>query len=56
MPAFAAKPNIVTLYADDLGYGDLGCYSVDSKIPTPNLDKLAAESMRSTDAHSSSGI
>lgn len=55
-PAFAAKPNIVILYADDLGYGDLGCYNADSKIPTAHLDKLAAEGMRFTDAHSSSGI
>ena len=54
--AFAAKPNIVILYADDLGYGDLGCYNADSKMSTPNLDKLAAEGMRFTDAHSSSGI
>jgi arylsulfatase A len=55
-PAFAAKPNIVILYADDLGYGDLRCFNPDSKIPTPNLDKLAAEGTRFTDAHSSSGI
>jgi arylsulfatase A len=54
--AFAAKPNIVILYADDLGYGDLRCFNPDSKIPTPHLDKLAAEGMRFTDAHSSSGI
>lgn len=53
---FADKPNILILYADDLGYGDLGCYNKESKIPTPNLDKLAAEGMRFTDAHSSSGI
>jgi len=52
----AEKPNILILYADDLGYGDLGCYNPDSKIPTPNLDKLAAQGMRFTDAHSSSGI
>lgn len=49
-------PNVVVLYADDLGYGDLGCYAKDSKIPTPNLDRLAAEGLRCTDAHSSSGI
>ncbi len=54
--AFAAKPNIVILYADDLGFGDLRCFNPESKIPTPNLDKLAAEGTRFTDAHSSSGI
>lgn len=50
------KPNIVIIYADDLGYGDLSCLSAESKIPTPNLDKLASEGMHFTDAHSSSGI
>ncbi|MGC6426898.1 MAG: sulfatase family protein [Akkermansiaceae bacterium] len=55
-PAFAKPPNILILYADDLGYGDLGCYNADSKIPTPHLDQLAAEGMRFTDGHSSSGI
>ena len=49
-------PNIVILYADDLGYGDVGCYNDDSKIPTPHLDRLARQGMRFTDAHSSSGI
>lgn len=52
----AAPPNVLLLYADDLGYGDLGCYNPDSKIPTPHLDKLAASGMRFTDGHSSSGI
>jgi arylsulfatase A len=60
LPAFAApassKPNILILYADDLGFGDPGCYRGDSKIPTPNLDQLAAQGMRFTDGHSSSGI
>lgn len=51
-----ARPNIVILYADDLGYGDLGAQNPDSKIPTPHLDRLAQEGMRFTDAHSSSGI
>jgi arylsulfatase A len=46
------KPNIVVILADDLGYGDLGCYNGQSKIPTPHLDKLAAQGMRFTDAHS----
>ncbi|MEM8955836.1 MAG: arylsulfatase, partial [Verrucomicrobiota bacterium] len=52
----SASPNIVILYADDLGYGDLGCYNPESKIPTPHLDQLAADGMRFTDGHSSSGI
>ncbi|MDB4572450.1 sulfatase-like hydrolase/transferase [Akkermansiaceae bacterium] len=50
--AVAATPNIVFILADDLGYGDLACYNPTSKIPTPNLDKLASEGMRFTDAHS----
>ena len=50
------KPNILILYADDLGLGDLGCYNKASKIPTPHLDKLAHQGMRFTDGHSSSGI
>lgn len=48
--------NILLLYADDLGYGDLGCYNPDSKIPTPHLDRLAREGLRFSDAHSSSGV
>jgi len=59
-PSFAkaaeGRPNIVILYADDMGYGDLGVQNPQSKIPTPNLDKLAKAGMRFTDAHSSSGI
>jgi len=49
-------PNIVIIYADDMGYGDLNCQNENSKIPTPNLDKLASAGMRFNDAHSSSGI
>lgn len=45
------KPNVLLILADDLGYGDPQCYNKDSKIPTPNLDRLAAQSMRFTDAH-----
>ena len=52
----AQQPNVVILYADDMGFGDLGANNPDSKIPTPNFDKLAAEGMRFTDGHSSSGI
>jgi arylsulfatase A len=50
------QPNILILYADDMGFGDLACQNPDSKIPTPNLDRLAAEGMRFTDGHSSSGV
>lgn len=52
----AGLPNIVFIYADDLGYGDVGCYNPESKVPTPNLDRLAAEGMRFTDAHSPSTV
>ncbi|MES2697384.1 MAG: sulfatase-like hydrolase/transferase [Verrucomicrobiota bacterium] len=50
------RPNVVILYADDMGYGDLAIQNPESKIATPHLDKLAREGMRFTDAHSSSGI
>lgn len=50
------KPNIVYILADDLGYGDVGCYNPTSKIPTPNLDRLAQEGVRFTDAHSPSAV
>lgn len=59
-PALAAgpaRPNIIFILADDLGYGDVGCYKKQpSKIPTPNLDRLAREGMRFTDAHSPSSV
>lgn len=51
-----AQPNILILYADDMGYGDLGANNPQSKIPTPNLDRLAGEGLRFMDGHSSSGI
>ena len=50
------KPNLVYILADDLGYGDLSCYNPASKIPTPNLDRLAKEGVRFTDAHSPSTV
>src|SRR4051812_40809237 len=56
LAAAADKPNIVVILADDLGIGDLKSFNPDSKIPTPNLDKLAAAGMKFTDAHSASGV
>lgn len=51
-----ANPNIVFILADDLGYGDVSCLNPDSKISTPNLDRLATSGLRFTDAHSSSAV
>lgn len=51
----ADKPNIVLINADDLGYGDLSCYGA-TKITTPNIDRLAKEGRRYTDAHSASAV
>jgi len=49
------KPNVIFILADDLGYGDLGCYG-QSKIKTPNIDKLAAEGIRFTDCYAGSTV
>lgn len=46
-------PNIVFIYADDLGYGDLGCYGA-TQIQTPNIDRLAKQGLRFTNAHATS--
>ncbi len=51
-----AKPNIIIILADDLGYGDVGCYNSESKVATPNLDRLARQGIRFTDAHSPSTV
>ena len=44
------KPNVIFIVADDLGYGDLGCYRAQG-VSTPNVDKLAKEGARFTDCH-----
>ena len=49
-------PNIVFIMADDMGYGDVGCYNAESKIPTPNMDRLAKQGVLFTDAHSPSAV
>lgn len=50
-----AKPNIVLMVADDLGYNDLGCYGA-SLVKTPRIDALARQGVRFTDAHSMCAI
>lgn len=50
------KPNILIILADDMGYGDLKCYNSKSKINTQNIDKLATEGMRFTDAHAPAAV
>lgn len=54
-PAPAARPNIVVIFADDLGYGDLGCYG-HPIIRTPNLDRMAQEGMRFTQFYSAAPV
>jgi arylsulfatase A-like enzyme len=49
------RPNIVFIMADDMGYGDLGCYGA-TKIPTPHIDRLADDGMLFTDAHAASAV
>ena len=56
MPAQTDNPNIVFIFADDLGYGDVSCLSQDGRIPTPNIDRLAEEGLAFTDAHSTSAV
>ena len=48
-------PNIVLIFADDLGYGDLGCHGA-TKVKTPNIDRLAKQGRMFTDAHSASAV
>ena len=52
----ALNPNIVLILADDLGYGDVGCYNPESKVPTPNLDRLSREGLTFMDAHAPSTV
>ncbi|MBM3887504.1 MAG: arylsulfatase, partial [Verrucomicrobia bacterium] len=53
--ASVTKPNIVLILADDLGYGDLGCYGA-TKVKTPKVDRLAREGRLFTDAHSPAAV
>ncbi len=49
-------PNIILVLADDVGWGDFACYNAQGKIPTPNLDRLARQGMRFTDAHTPAAL
>jgi arylsulfatase A-like enzyme len=49
------RPNIIVMMADDLGYGDVSCYGA-TKIQTPNIDRLASQGMKFTDAHSAASV
>jgi arylsulfatase A len=53
---FADDPNIIVIYTDDQGFGDASCYNPNSKFKTPNLDRLASEGIRFTNAHSSDTV
>ncbi len=55
-PAGGSRPNIIVLLADDLGFGDPGCYNPGSKALTPHIDRLARQGRRFTDAHSPSSV
>ncbi|RMG38031.1 MAG: arylsulfatase, partial [Planctomycetota bacterium] len=50
-PADGPRPHVVLILVDDMGYGDPRCFNPQSKIPTPNIDRLAREGIRFTDAH-----
>ena len=50
------KPNLVIIYTDDLGHGDLSCYNPKPACQTPRIDHMAKEGVRFTDAHSPSTI
>ena len=54
--AFAAKPNVIVIYVDDMGYGDASCLNPEAKFRTPHIDRLANEGMTFTDGHSSDTV
>ena len=54
--AAAQTPNIVIILADDFGYGDLSCYNSEKPIPTPNIDQMAREGRRFTQAYAPSSV
>ncbi len=55
LAAAESTPNVIFILADDIGYGDFGCYGA-TKIRTPNADRLASQGLRFTDAHAPSAV
>ena len=53
--ATPARPNVIVIIADDLGYGDVGCYGA-TRIHTPNIDRLASQGVRFTDGHATASV
>lgn len=51
-----ARPNIVYILADDMGIGDASCYNADAAFTTTNIDRLANDGLKFTDAHTSSAV
>ena len=51
---FAAKPNVIIIYVDDMGYGDASCLNPKSKFQTPNIDRLAKQGVKFTNAYAAS--
>lgn len=54
--SISPRPNVVFIMADDMGWGDVEAYNSESLIPTPNIDRIAKEGIRFTDAHSCSAL
>ncbi len=54
--ALGSAPNIVLVLVDDLGYGDVGAFNPQGRIPTPHIDQLARQGVRFTDAHTPSAV
>ena len=56
LSAAADRPNVIVIYTDDQGYGDVSCLNPDAKFKTPNLDRLAREGITFTDGHCSDTV
>ena len=50
------QPNVILMFIDDLGYGDLSCFNENSKLQTPHIDRLCEHGVQLTDCHSTSAL